>query len=50
VDAAAAFSNGNASSAPITIAMQNEEVSGQRIEESISDHPNVPLEWLHIGL
>jgi hypothetical protein len=50
VDAAAAFSNGNASSAPITIAMQNEEVLGKRMEQSISDHPSVRLERLHIGL
>jgi hypothetical protein len=50
VDAAAVFSNGNARSAPITIAMQNKEVLGKRIEESISDHPNVPLERLAIRL
>ena len=50
VDAAAAFSNGNARSEPITIAMKNEEVLGKRIEESISDHPNVPLKQPAIGL
>jgi hypothetical protein len=47
VDAAAAFSNGKPKSAPIMIAMQNKEVLGKRIEESISVHPNIPLEgWL----
>ena len=44
MDSAAVPSIGNARSAPITIAMQDKEVLGKRIEESISDHPSVPLD------